>query len=70
MKKFYRSKKDKIISGVCGGLSVYLGVDASIIRLICVLLGFTGTGLVVYIVACFIDPLEPDEIDSDGEYVN
>lgn len=70
MKKLYRSKSDKIICGVCGGLGIYLGIDANIIRLICILLGFTGTGLIAYIVACLIVPLESDEIDSDGDYVN
>lgn len=70
MKKLFRSKNNKIIAGVCGGLGVYLGIDANIIRLVCVLLGFTGTGLIVYIVACLIVPLESDEIESDGDYVN
>ena len=70
MKKLYRSKSNKILGGVCGGLGVYLGIDANIIRLVCVLLGFTGTGLIAYIVACLIVPLESDEIDSDGDYVS
>ena len=32
-KKLYRSKKDKIIAGVCGGFAEHMGYDPSIVRL-------------------------------------
>ncbi len=66
MKKLYRSKKDKILGGVCGGLGVYFNIDSNIIRLIFVLLGFTFTGIVLYVAACCIVPLESDIIDTTG----
>lgn len=58
MKKLYRSRDNQVLCGVCGGIGDYLDVDPTIIRLLCLLLGFTGTGLFVYIVAAIIIPEE------------
>ena len=59
MKKLYRSKSNQMICGVCGGLSDYLGIDATIIRLIWAIFGiFAGTGIVFYIIAAIIMPSE------------
>ncbi len=58
-KKLYRSTNDKIIAGVCGGIAEYVGVDATVVRLIAVLLFFTSVGLIGYIVAMLIMPLPP-----------
>ena len=44
-KKLYRSKKDRVFAGVCGGIGEYLGVDPTVIRLLAVILGFTGSGV-------------------------
>ena len=35
-KKLYRSKKDRVFAGVCGGIGEYLGVDPTVIRLLAV----------------------------------
>lgn len=60
MRKLYRSSTDRVISGVCGGLGEYLNVDAVIIRLLWALLFFVGgAGLIAYIVAAIVIPLEP-----------
>ena len=58
MKKLYRSRDNRVLCGVCGGIGEFLDVDPTIIRLLCLLLGFTGTGLFVYIVAAIIIPEE------------
>ncbi len=58
-KRLYRSRSDRQISGVCGGLAVYFGIDATIIRLLFVafaLLG--GPGLILYIIMAIIVPSE------------
>ncbi len=55
-KKLYRSSTDRIFLGVCGGIGEYLDVDPTVIRLLAVLLGFTGSGLVAYLVAAIIIP--------------
>lgn len=56
MKKLVRSRTNRMICGVCGGIGEYLNVDATIIRLLAVILGFSGTGLFVYIAAAIIIP--------------
>lgn len=61
-KKLYRSKSNRMISGVCGGLGEYLGIDTSIIRIIWVLVTlFTGifTGVIVYVVFALVIPEKP-----------
>ncbi len=46
MKKLYRSRKDKKLCGVCGGLAQYFEIDSTIVRLALVLLIiFAGAGL-------------------------
>ena len=59
MKKLYRSKKNRLIAGVCGGIGEYLGVDTTLIRLLWVLLSLQGIGIVGYIIAWIIIPEEP-----------
>lgn len=61
-KKLYRSATDKMLAGVCGGLAEYLSIDATILRLLWVLIViFTGfvPGVLVYIIAAFIMPEKP-----------
>jgi phage shock protein PspC (stress-responsive transcriptional regulator) len=60
VKKLYRSGKEKIIGGVCGGLAEYFSVDPTLIRLLWVffILAF-GTGLLAYIIAWIIIPRNP-----------
>ena len=60
-KRLYKIEKGKIIDGVCGGIAEYLGIDATLVRLIWAaftLLG--GSGIILYIVAEIIMPRETD----------
>lgn len=60
-KKLYRSRKNSMIGGVCGGLGEYLNVDPTIMRLVAVLLVFAdGIGLIAYIIAWIIIPRNPE----------
>ncbi|MBM6619029.1 PspC domain-containing protein [Bacillus suaedaesalsae] len=62
MKKLYRSRKDRKISGSIGGLAEYTGIDAALLRILFViglLLSF-GTFLIVYIVWMLVVPNEED----------
>ena len=62
MKRLYRSRKNKVFAGICGGLGEYFDIDPVIIRVItAVLTLFTGVPLIIYIVAIFVIPLEPLE---------
>ncbi|MFW6149127.1 MAG: PspC domain-containing protein [Atribacterota bacterium] len=65
MKKLYRSRKDSKIAGVCGGIAEYFDVDPTIIRLLALLtIFFGGGGIIAYIIAWIIIPLEPIEGSS------
>lgn len=56
-RKLCRASMDKKIFGVCGGLAHYFGLDATLVRLITVLLVFfAGLSFWVYIIAAFIMP--------------
>lgn len=59
-KKLLRSRKNKMIAGVCGGLGNYLGVDPTLIRLLWVLFAFFsfGMGILAYVIAWIIIPEE------------
>lgn len=61
-KKLYKSRRDRKLCGVCGGLAEYLEMDATIIRLILVaLILCAGTGLLAYFIAALVIPYNPDE---------
>ncbi len=63
MKRLNRSRKNNIIGGVCGGLGEYFMLDPVIIRLVwLILIVFGGMGLLLYLIAWFIIPLQnPDQ---------
>lgn len=58
-KKLYRSRRNSIVSGVCGGIGEYFDIDPVIVRIITVVLIFNGVGLLAYIIGALIIPLEP-----------
>ncbi|MEI6681177.1 MAG: PspC domain-containing protein [Bacteroidota bacterium] len=59
-KRLFRSRKDRVIGGVCGGLGNYFNLDPVIIRVATVALFFAGfIGLLGYIIAWIIVPNEP-----------
>lgn len=59
-KRLYRSRSDRMISGVCAGLGEYLGIDPTVVRLLFLLGLFAGGSTVpVYIVMMIIVPEEP-----------
>ncbi len=61
-KKLYRSRTDRIIAGVCGGLGEYFSTNSNVVRLIFILLAFfQGLGVILYIVLLILVPLEPGE---------
>lgn len=59
-KRLYRSRRDVMIAGVCGGIAEYFDVDPTIVRLIAVvlILGW-GSGLLAYLIAVVIIPKNP-----------
>ncbi len=58
-KKLYRSRTDRMLWGVCGGLARYFNIDPTIVRLIAVLTIFIdGLGILAYIILAIVVPLE------------
>jgi len=56
-KRLYRSKKERIIAGICGGIAEYLHTDPTIIRLIWVIGTLLwGAGLIAYLIGWIIIP--------------
>ena len=60
-RRLVRSRDDRWLGGVCGGLAQYAGVDTTLIRLVVVVGTILGLGslLVAYLVAWILMPMEP-----------
>ena len=57
-----RSRSDRILGGVCGGLAHYFGVDTLLVRLLFIVFAITaGAGLLLYILLWILMPLEDEE---------
>lgn len=68
--KLYRSRTDKMIGGVCGGLADYLRIDATVVRLFFLLLGLTtGVGLTLYLVLWIIMPYQGEGAFARGDTI-
>ncbi len=69
-RRLFRSRNQRVIAGVCGGLAEYFNLDPTWIRLLFILLSLLGVGLfvVVYIICWIIVPLAPNS--STGSSVN
>jgi phage shock protein PspC (stress-responsive transcriptional regulator) len=58
--KLYRSRDNKVLFGVCGGIGKYFNTDPTIIRILWVLFTLIwGVGLLAYLIAILIIPEEP-----------
>jgi phage shock protein C len=60
-KRLYRSRDQRMIAGVAGGIAEYFNIDPTIVRLIWLLLALPGgiPGMVLYIIGWIIIPPEP-----------
>lgn len=68
-RKLYKSRNDKVIDGVCGGLGEYFEIDPIIIRILWVIMVFFGgTGILAYIICMIVIPERPKEINSDDAF--
>lgn len=70
-RKLYRSKTDKKLLGVLGGFAKYFNIDATVLRIIYVLLSLfvLGCPVIIYLVVALIIPEEPDTPDyQEGSY--
>ncbi len=59
-KRLYRSRKERMLAGVCGGLAKYFDIDPTWMRLIFILfLLLGGSALLVYLIMWILVPIEP-----------
>jgi len=69
-KRLYRSRTDRVLWGVCGGLAKYFDIDPTIVRVVAVLLIFAnGLGILAYIIMAIIVPLEGSKVATPRETV-
>ena len=66
IKRLYRSRDEKVIAGVCGGLGSYFGVDPVIIRIVWAILGLSGVGILAYLICWVAIPHEPVRPPADA----
>lgn len=60
IRRLMKSRTDRMIDGVCGGVAAYAGIDATLVRLAWILLTFLGgSGILLYIAAMIILPKAP-----------
>ncbi len=60
--KLYRSEKDSVIAGVCGGIAEYFNIDSVIVRLVAVALALSGgVGVILYLLAIIIIPKKSEK---------
>jgi phage shock protein C len=68
VKRLYRSKKERMLAGVCGGLGEYFNLDPTIIRVLFILFGLTvGGGILLYIILWIFIPEEPEDTELTGD---
>jgi len=59
VKKLYRTRKNRVIAGVCGGIAKHFNVDPVLVRLIWAISALLSVGVLAYIAAWIIIPEEP-----------
>ena len=61
IKRLYRSRSDRWLFGVCGGIGDYFGLDPILIRVLFVIFSLMfGSGVLLYIIMWLIIPQEPE----------
>ncbi len=65
-KKLYKSRKNKMIGGVCGGLAEYFNMDPTIVRVIAAILCLLkGLGILIYLIMCIVMPYDDEDFSED-----
>ena len=60
MKKLCKSSKDKMFTGVCGGIAEYFGIDSTLVRIIAAILALGGgSGILIYVICMILMPEYP-----------
>jgi len=67
VRRLYRSRTQRMIGGVCGGLGEYFDIDPTLVRLLFVVTALAGgPGLLAYIIMLIVVPSEPEPATASG----
>jgi phage shock protein C len=68
VKRLYRSRKDRMIAGVCGGIANYFHMDPTAVRLIFIVLSLLGLGafIIIYLICWIVIPNAPWDSTDNG----
>jgi phage shock protein PspC (stress-responsive transcriptional regulator) len=67
VRRLYRSRTQRMIGGVCGGLGEYFDIDPTIVRLLFVVTALAGgPGLLAYIIMLIVVPSQPEPATAAG----
>ena len=62
-RRLYKSRRNKVIDGICGGIAEYFDVDPTIVRILWILITLMGgSGFILYIIAMIIMPANPEHV--------
>jgi len=62
-RRLYRSRDDRMLGGVCGGLGTYFTIDSTLLRVLFVLLALSGgPGVLAYLLLLILIPIEPQPV--------
>lgn len=65
-KRLYRSRKDSVIAGVCGGIADYFDIDLTLVRIVAVIsILINGIGLIAYIIGWIFIPQNPEPLREE-----
>lgn len=60
-KRLYKSRRDKLLDGICAGIAGYFNLDPTVVRLAWVLFtAMGGSGIIAYIICAVVIPEEPE----------
>jgi len=69
-KRLYRSKDERMVWGVCGGLARYFDIDPTIVRVIAVILALAnGVGIIAYVILAIAVPTESSKASEPKDVV-
>jgi phage shock protein C len=71
-RRLYRSRNQRMLAGVCGGIAEYFNIDVTIVRLIWAILSLStfGSGLLIYIISAIIIPERPFGYQDNEPFAN
>ena len=68
VKRVYRSKNERMLAGVCGGLGEYFNIDPTLVRILFILFALiVGGGILLYIILWLLIPEEPELVENAQE---